>query len=346
MNTTNTPGVEPTVETEGNSENSIFVKILIIIGFIATFVLLAWLLVQGIKLLSPSFEQAASVADGTENYAPSEELILETDKNITNSGESFEISWNDMKQDGEYKFTYACITGVVTLVRNTSGDLVPLKCTETVTLPATEHELFLRIDSHEQRYADVELQLVFVSDENDKSYIDNIIVTVVNAEVDEEGEDDNNSSDDDSIDDNVIENSDPVPTPVRPVNTTIYPKSNPNGYIDLEVTNLGSGVMYGDTFVQTSELDTDHRNAYRFSIKNIGTKTSGYWGYELELPGDVEYESEDNIPLRPTERVEFIVGFDIDDDEEDSYSTITVESITSNDLNSSNNFVAWNVEIE
>jgi hypothetical protein len=132
------------------------------------------------------------------------------------------------------------------------------------------------------------------------------------------------------------------PTP-KPVTTTVYPSSNPNGFTDLKVTTLGSGALTNGVFTYTPKYDSDMRSALRFDIKNIGTKTSDTWSFSINLPDGQKYTSEAQTALKPNEHVEFTIGFGLGD--EDTLAKITTTVKTANDPNSKNNTSVWSVVV-
>lgn len=124
--------------------------------------------------------------------------------------------------------------------------------------------------------------------------------------------------------------------------TTIHPYSNPNGYVDLSVITLGSGALRHGTFVLTPRYDINTRNAIQFTIKNIGTKTSGTWGFETIFPSGNVYESGPQFPLKPHEQVTFTLGFDLERTRK-NFVEIRNTVYTQNDTNSKNNSSVWTV---
>jgi hypothetical protein len=137
----------------------------------------------------------------------------------------------------------------------------------------------------------------------------------------------------------------PAPTP-KPVVTTVYPQSNPNGFTDLAVTTLGSGVLRNGVFTFTAKYDRDLKNAIKFDIKNIGTKTSLPWSFETTLPSGQVYESAVQVALKPQEHVEFTLGFDLNVDEDEDLVKITNTVVTKNDTNSRNDSAVWFVVVQ
>ncbi len=123
-----------------------------------------------------------------------------------------------------------------------------------------------------------------------------------------------------------------------------YQVSDPNGYTDLEVTYLGIGRIVNGTFISQTSFDEDDRVAFRFQVKNIGTKTSGSWDYELELPDRKDYDSPTQVPLLPTEYAIFTVEFNLDDD---SDNTVSIEGSVSaaGETNTKNNSFERSVKV-
>ncbi len=337
---------------------SVTTKTLAIIGFIATLVLIAWVFILAIKNAPSVFTSLASIAESIQSYRPINEISIATENTVVNSSESFQVSWTDVKQEGEYHFTYACTEGVSLSVRDGDGLLTPIKCTDILTLPATAHGIFLTITSDKIRLTDVLLKISFTNPEENISLASEMNITVVNATIPvrEEvpvivtPEPEKIETTPEPIVTEAVPAESPIvstPKPVVPtmIPTIIYPQSNPNGYTDLKVTTLGSGILKNGVFTYTAKYDRDLRNAIKFDIKNIGTKTSGTWTFKTILPSGVIYESPIQRALKPLEHVEFTLGFDLEDNSKDLVK-ITNTVYTKNDTNSRNNSSVWHVVVK
>lgn len=101
--------------------------------------------------------------------------------------------------------------------------------------------------------------------------------------------------------------------------TTVYPIQggsgarafDPNGYPDLAIEILDSGILIGDTFVKSSTVGQGQRAAVIFSVKNLGTNITPDWKFKANLPtANGEFTSETQTPLYPGDRIEFTIGFD------------------------------------
>ena len=98
-------------------------------------------------------------------------------------------------------------------------------------------------------------------------------------------------------------------------------------------------------FVTKATFDKDDTAAFRFEVKNIGTKTSNDWTYTLALPGDTEYISDNQTALTPNERVVFTVGFEPTSDTKNSVK-IGGTVKTDTDANTKNNSFDWSVKVQ
>ncbi len=338
--------------SHSHSEQSILVKVLTLTGMFATTVFVLWLGVQAIKFTPTAFSSLATMAKSVQDYRPLNELKLTTEKKIVNSAESFQISWTDVHQDGEYRFSYTCTKDASLLVRGGDGDLVPIKCNEVLSLPATVHGLFLSIKSEGMRFTDVPLKLSFKGKKNNTTLESELEVTVVNASIPTTQETPR-SSNEPEVTKPVTTTKPTAPKPPvatapvtapKPVTTIVYPESNPQGMIDLKVTTLGSGILTNGVFSYTPTYDEDETSAIRFDIKNIGTKTSDSWTFTTTLPGGQKYTSDVQSPLKPNEHVEFTMGFALKGN--DNLVKISTTVKTRNDVNAKNDTSDWSVAVD
>lgn len=189
----------------------------------------------------------------------------------------------------------------------------------------------------------------FGADENEEDDDNDVIVVD-----DNEDEDTSRDEDEDEEEDNEDEEEiTPTPTPntggetvtrtrseyrivQRPVTTTGSAISDPNGETDLELTILATGILdrsRNREFVERDEVDENDTVAIKFQVKNVGTKTSDEWWYRAELPTDPNftYDSEEQLELKPGERMEFILAF-TDIEEDGGIAEVEIEIDPSRDL--------------
>lgn len=338
------------------------IKTLAIVGFIALIALSIWLLVQGVRFIPGKFASLASIAESIQNYSPTKDLTIATEKTMVNSGEAFKVTWTDYSKQGSYIFTYECIEGVSLDVRGENEEQMTIPCDQTLSLPNDATGLFLTVNSSAQRFVDVPFSVEFVSDDGKDEKASDASVTVVNAtiptttravagiipEPEEENKEETPVVVAPTPAPTPAPNPKPAPIPVpqqlAPVAPTI-PVSNPNGYTDLRVSFLGVGTMDGNTFVPSGSYDRDERGGLKFEIRNIGTKTSGDWTFSADLPAGIDYDSPKQLPLKPNEAAIFTLGFGVDESDKTRATSLTITAREPNDRNSANDKFTWSVKL-
>jgi len=327
--------------TEENKES--VTKILAILGFLAVIIFAVWLAVQIVRVLPSAFSSLASIADVVYNYNHKQELEVTAGNSVVNAGDSFTINWTDMRKGGTYTFSYECTDGVSAEVR-TAGEIKTIPCDTEFDL-GDQNTLELRITSEKFRFVDVPYTISFKEQDSEDILSKRSTVTLVNASIPASGlaqeEEEKEEPEQTPLPSTPSKPavSKPVYTAGTPVTTTKYvyitPVSDPKGKIDLQVTFIAVGTLNGKTFTPKSTIDIDDSNALQFEVKNIGTKTSGEWDYEANLPGDITYKSGDQKALKPNERAVITLGFS--GLTEDGKETVGVEVDTKNDSKTSNN---------
>lgn len=331
------------------------IKVLAIIGFIVAVVVFLWLAVQVVRLVPSAFQSLASLAESV--YGTNEQsLTIATQKSIVNSGEVLEIGWTELRGDGTYVFSYRCTDGVSAEARTAGGDIVRVDCEENLILSGSTQNVDVIFTSERKRFTDVPFSIGFIPENTEVASDERTtLVTVVNASIAQSisiGIDDNETTgpdtttDDDTPATPTTGGAGPTPgTPVVVGTTSFFPVSNPNGYTDLEITYLGIGAFNRntETFTPRSTIDNDMRSAVRFSVKNIGTKTSGDWTFEADLMG-FDFESDEQDALRPQERAVITLGFD-EITNETGVEQISIDVDTDNDINTRNNSFTTSVRV-
>jgi len=340
---------------ENNQRKDSAIKILAIIGFTATVVLGVWLAVQVVQLAPSAFTSLASLSESVYGKPNTEEITVVTSKSVVNNTETFALRWSTVDRPGEYRFTYECTDGIEVLVKNKDGAMTPAACGQPFTLVG-DGETELQVKSDKLRFIDVSYTVTFTDEgAREVAVADSDKFTVVNASIPQggvvAGADDNKEKTDEATADDEEEK---VITPVVPTKTTTptptvpttpqyeftykLPVSNPNGFVDLKTTYIGVGELNNsNVFIPRSSIDNDTRAALKFSVTNIGTKTSDDWTYEVEMPNGSTYESSKQDGLKPNETATIILGFDATDTGTKSISgEVTVDddrSKANNDFN-------------
>ena len=347
---------------DNNQRKDSAIKTLAIIGFTATIVLGVWLAVQVVQLAPSAFSSLASLSESVYGKPDANEITVVTSKSVVNNAETFALRWSNVERPGEYRFTYECTEGVDVLVKNADGDMVPAACDQPFTLSG-DGETQLQVKSDTQRFIDVNYTITFTDDgEREIAMADNDKFTVVNASIPQGGlvagaEDNNGEEDAEEMTE--VEAEEETPAPTTPAVTTPttpapapqpqyeftyeLPVSNPNGFVDLKATYLGVGELNSnDVFVSKAELDNDDRGALRFSVTNIGTKTSEDWTYEVEMPNGSTYESGNQEGLKPNETATIILGFSVSDT---GTKAIRGDVKVDDDRSNANNDFTWSVTV-
>src|SRR3989344_1638192 len=130
------------------------IKTLAIIGFIGVIILGVWLAVQVVRVTPGAFSSLASITDSLYNTKV-DTLTVETDKDIVNVGDSFAISWNDVKRSGTFGFHYQCSEVVSLDVRTNNTSVRTITCGEEATFPDTVNSIDLLFFSEKKRFTDV-----------------------------------------------------------------------------------------------------------------------------------------------------------------------------------------------
>lgn len=324
--------------TENMTFRDVVVKVLAITGFLVTVAVVVWGATLAVKQAPRVFSSLASIVESMQTYRPLHELTITTQKTVVNSAESFEILWTDVRQTGEYAFTYTCTEGIALQVRGENDSLMPMSCTDTLTLPATVHGLYLTIDSTTSRFTDVPLHVSFTNADKSEAFENTVKITVVNAGI--EIKEQTIPAMPEVIvvpaeqpSEEVTAETPVIDTPTAPV--IITTPSQVSRQSDLAMTILGSGVIRNGVFTFTQRYDRDLNNALRFDVKNVGTAVSDTWYFNAVLPSGKVYTSPRQSALRPGDHIEFTLGFYLDGDS-GAQATLTTMLYSTTDTNESN----------
>ncbi|KKW19595.1 MAG: hypothetical protein UY62_C0072G0003 [Parcubacteria group bacterium GW2011_GWF2_50_9] len=105
--------------------------------------------------------------------------------------------------------------------------------------------------------------------------------------------------------------------------------SNPDGVIDLEARILEIGYVDKATnvFTASSSPSANLRVAVRFEVISKGTKASGSWSFNAVLPTLPFhiYSGDSQLSLMPSEKIEFVLGFDSIERKKDAEFIVNVD---------------------
>lgn len=312
-------------------------KTLAIAGFVAVIIFIGWLSIQFVSVVPNAFSSLASLAESINQYEETTEvaqenqsLVVTSNATLVNSGGTVDISWNTVRANGSYLFSYTCTDGIAVDLASDTG-MQNLDCATNYNIGDTD-SLTLAIDSAKNRFSDVSYTIAFIeTDKTEPSVTGNAKLTVINSDIpnltltdETEAEILEETFEDSELEEiaqEVVEEiTEPTPIPSTPAPTQpaapvyeqefVYtiPTSDPNGRIDLASRFISTGTIVNRTFF-ANPISRNQMGAIQFEVKNIGTKTSQDWTFSFDLPTGGTYESKIQKPLKPNERAVLTVGF-------------------------------------
>ena len=331
-------------------------KIFTVIILIGIIIFFAWSAVQIVKLLPSAISSLASLADTVHNYKPEKYSISVTpEKSTINSSETLGVAWNTAKTNGSYIFSYECKDGVAVDISYSDKEFSSIACGSAYELGEIDR-IKMKIDSEKNRVSEMAYTIAFLQkNDNSSSTSQTNTISIINQNIAElatgttststSTDNDNLPTTNDTTEPEkpVTENS-KIDKPVTSAPVYIYeiPTSNPNGITDLALSNLKIGTtdkVRG--FVNTEVITKNISGAMQFTVHNIGTKTSEDWTFAVTLPGNIEYVSSAQKPLKPNERAVLTIEFPAISNT--NLQTIKVDVKTKHDNNTNNNHLKQTV---
>lgn len=332
-------------------KKEVVMKSLAVIGFLAAIVLLAFLAVKAVSVLPSAFSSLASIADSVYNYDRNPSLTVSTENSVVKSGEAFTISWNEIKRDGSYSVSFACVEGITIETRNAAGEIVTIPCGTGYAISKDTTSLEIVVTTAAQRFTDIDYTVALTpSDPRREAITTASRITIVNASLPTTG----------GV---IVTEPEPAPapetpatpaptpttpatptTPVAPTTPTYtyvekvtysLPVSDPKGNVDLRVTYVGVSEKAGGPFAAANTLEVGEGGSLRFIVKNIGTKTAEDWSFKAELPADIDYSSGDQKALKPNE--EAVITLSFTGIERATTESVAVSVTAKGDVNTKNN---------
>ncbi len=338
------------------------VRTLAIFGFVAIIIVGMWGSVQVARGIPNAFSSLASaIVSFSSVFVPAGEKIVLSAQSLTvDSNQPFVLSWSHDKKsvDGSYTFRYNCADGVSFTSLSASGAPETIFCNTAFHFLNANNQMTLTPFSANNRFVDVQVFIEFTPNgANTPTVTGQTTFTVTNT---------GNTTSPGTL----TPTTTPVtvipvttvpvtPRPVTPgpTQTNIYPingagVSDPNGYVDLAVRIIETGVVDKTTGVFTasstpSRSASNSRIAVRFAVENRGTKTSPQFDFNAVLP-TLPYNifsSPMQQVLAPGDRIEFTVGFDsFDPSKPDGIFIVNVDpSNRINERDKNNNIVRYTI---
>lgn len=324
-------------------------KSLALIGLFAVVVLLAWLSVQIVKVMPSALTSLASLADSVYSYEPKsdKEIELQPINSPVISGDETTIAWNRTSKTGTYTLSYECRDGLSLDIKSDNNEFTGAECDKSYDLGSVDSTQVI-VNSEKKGEVDLVYTVSYFKTNSPKSTIQTTKSVVI--------ENTRLTTDAETITEEVEEPETPtkpevaVETPTTPAlkpgtpTTQVYtynyfPVSDPKGFTDLEVTYIGIGEQVSGTFINTGLLRFEKAGAIQFAVRNIGTKTSDAWTFESTLPGDISYQSGEQVALKPNERA--VLTFQFPAVSNTELQSFSIKTDTTSDKVSSNNSFTW-----
>jgi len=313
--------------SDNNGKTGGVTRVLAIMGFIAILAIGMWGSIQIASAIPGAFSGLTSaIVSLTSIFVPAgETLTLSVQPSLSvASGNPLQVTWAHEKKttDGSYTFRYDCAEGVYFTSPTPAGAEQTIYCNVPFNFLNANNAITLKAFSTANRFIDVTVYIDYTPNgANRPTVTGSTFITITNE----------NLTGSPTVTTPTTTPSTPTkpttPTTPRPttprtpgqVSTSTYPigggrVSDPNGYVDLSVKILETGVVDKTTgaFTASSTPSRSSRVAVRFAVENIGTKTSPQWNFNAVLPTIPSniFSSPMQQALAPGDRIEFTIGFD------------------------------------
>ena len=323
--------------TSSRNNKESLLRLLAIAGLIGIIIIIAWLSVRIVQVTPSAFSSLASMVEGLQQYgeATVDNIEEEVEDAFTISptidevtfGKEATLALGTNAPEGTFTFNYECTENITVIAVSETGGR-ELTCNTTYNLD--DANLDLRFESITNGTTSLPYTVAFFETGATEALTtaDGTITIAPNTSNEPVGE-----VAGESTAEPVEEVATEPPAVTQPETEIIYqiPISNPNGFVDLAATYIGVGTQ-SDVLQPT--LEQDDEGVFYFSVRNVGTKTSGDWNFTASLPGGQTFISDKQAPLKPNERATLALTVTTDDD---SSHTFRVVVETDEDRNETNN---------
>jgi hypothetical protein len=328
-------------------------KTLALLGLVGILLLIAWLSVQIVNVLPKALTSLASLADSVYSYDPkaAKNIPITSSQTGVPAGDEFNLSWEKRYSTGTYSISFECASDVKSAIYSSQSEFKEAECNKQYNLGNVEGATIIFTTNATNTIAVPYTLTYFKTNATAKSAEAKGLVTVHQGRT--------GTAPEPSV--TVTVNDDPItPKPIvtakpsvvtkplpKPETTYTYtyalPVSDPKGKTDLSVGYLGIGQVVSGNFISTGKIKEGQKGALRFTVTNIGTKTSSDWTFEATLPGGVGYTSVKQAPLKPNEKATLTIIFPEVNDEDKVNFSFVVKS--SNEIDTKNNSLSWTTAV-
>lgn len=325
------------------------VRVLAIVGFIAIILIGVWGSLSLARGVPGAFSSlAAAIVSLTSVFVPANEtLTVSPPAGAVASGETFVLTFAHERKsaEGSYSFRFSCADGVSFSGADASGTTEKVACETSFRFLNANNSIVLTPVSTTSRFIDVPVVIDFTPEGAGAPTVSgSTIVTIENSAI--------TGSPATTRPDAVPRTPGKETTTIDIISPGVSP-SDPNGVADLSARFIELGVVDKDTGVFTasstpSKSAIGKRVATRFAVENLGTKTSPQWTFNAVLPTFPShiYSSPVQQALAPGDRIEFTLGFDSFEEDNEGILIINVDPTGSiNERNKDNNLLRQTVTV-
>jgi len=287
------------------------VRVLAVVGFIAIIIGGLWGSVWVARAVPGAFSALASaIVSVTSVFVPADEAItLSLPSATVQSGQSFVLSWNHARKstEGVYTLNVRCADGVLFTTPTNAGTFTDVPCETSFDFLNANDSVVLTAYSKNNRLADVVLTVEFTPDGASTATVSGSATLTI----------ENTAAPGTTSGGTTARTPGTETTSIDVFGVTGPAASDPNGYIDLSVRLIEVGLVDKATGKFTASSTPSRsiigmRVAARFAVENKGTRTSDQWTFNAVLPTFPMhiYSSPTQAALGPGDRIEFTLGFD------------------------------------
>ncbi len=313
---------------------------------VVVLIVLILLLIVGILLPIKLVPTAVStVGDRISSFFThqSSSVTLETDTNNITSDTPFKLSWSGTHEtDGAYVLSYAC-TNSATLETSINQPNEHIGCGTSYFFSPNDNSIELTPISSGQS-AQIAITLSFLKTDTTKTVLGNLIITV-NSHGAEPGlvitttpgqtntASSTISAPPETASSTSTTNTIAEPTPsasANPSNGTaggpvVAPAKDAGPDISVVIESIGYLDPITSRFVPSQYVAPGERAAVKFRVSNIGTKSTGLWGFTASLPSITHpnFTAYDQSSIAPGGGIDYTLGFDGISNAQTSDITIT-----------------------
>ena len=287
--------VPPGIPSKNEERKNIAFKTLAGVGVVILLIVLGWAGVQATRELPGSTSGLAGVSA---NIGSRERITVAVDPAVATSTETVTISWEHLnkKEDGSYALRYDCGSGIRLMLAESESEET-IFCNVPVNIMSADNTLTVRVVSEEASRAETRIAIDFTRNgsANVNETGDTILVVINLDLVDEEivaGTSTPTEGPEETPETSGPSPIAPAPGPRQTETFTFGPTtgtaclaSNPNGTPDLTLVVIDTGTANGSgEFTHKDPVDTDDTVAVKFLVSNSGTRDTGSWEFDADLP--------------------------------------------------------------